>query len=230
MILVDNGGAEDRRVSRDSRVQLIRNQGNVGFGAGSNQGAAGGRANVLCLLNTDSLVEPGWLPPFLNRLADEDVGAVIPAKLNVDRSLQTRERSSRVMRTRTFSDSATTQTRRSTAFRARSTTAPPRVWPSPVSVSSQPEGSTRHTGPLTMRTRHLLSLAEDGLSGILRAALSGDTYQDGLERSAGVARHLFREPHSLLVAVAVRARAATAAPRTAGKRKAAASSEGPPRT
>ena len=153
VILVDNGGAEDRQVPRDSRVQLIRNQANVGFGAGSNQGAAGGRANVPCLLNTDTLVEPGWLPPLLDRLADEDVGAVFPAKLNVDRSLQEAGAFATGDAYSHLFGFGATQTRRSTAFRARSITAPPRVWPSPVSVSSQPEGSTRHTGPLTTRTR-----------------------------------------------------------------------------
>jgi GT2 family glycosyltransferase len=88
VILIDNGGAEDRSIPADARVEIIRNDANVGFGPGSNQGAAQARADVLCFLNTDAFVETGWLPPILDRLADDRVGAVVPLKLNVDGSVQ----------------------------------------------------------------------------------------------------------------------------------------------
>jgi GT2 family glycosyltransferase len=86
VILVDNGGATDRMVPDDA--EIIRNDTNIGFGPGSNQGAEYARAELLCFLNTDTLVEPGWLPPLLERIADEPVGAMFPTKLNVDGSLQ----------------------------------------------------------------------------------------------------------------------------------------------
>jgi hypothetical protein len=88
VILVDNGGAERRPPFDRRNVEVIRNETNVGFGPGSNQGAARARSDVLVFLNTDALVEPGWLPPLLERLAEKDVGAVFPAKLNLDRTMQ----------------------------------------------------------------------------------------------------------------------------------------------
>jgi GT2 family glycosyltransferase len=88
VILVDNGGVESRPPFDRGNVELIRNESNVGFGPASNQGAARARSDVLVFLNPDVLVEPRWLPPLLARLADQDVGAVFPAKLNLDGTLQ----------------------------------------------------------------------------------------------------------------------------------------------
>lgn len=88
VILVDNGGVEIRPSFDSRNVELIRNETNVGFGPGSNQGAARARSDVLVFMNTDVVVEPGWLPPLLERLAEKDVGAVFPAKLNLDRTMQ----------------------------------------------------------------------------------------------------------------------------------------------
>jgi GT2 family glycosyltransferase len=88
VILVDNGGPESRPPFDSRNVEVIRNETNVGFGPGSNQGAARARSDVLVFLNTDALVEPGWLPPLLERLAEKDVGAVFPAKLNLDGTMQ----------------------------------------------------------------------------------------------------------------------------------------------
>jgi GT2 family glycosyltransferase len=88
VILVDNGGRPDRSIRGHTGVRIIRNDANIGFGPASNQGAAHGRADAICFLNADAFVEPGWLPPVLERLADTRVGAVVPMKLNVDGSLQ----------------------------------------------------------------------------------------------------------------------------------------------
>jgi O-antigen biosynthesis protein len=88
VVLVDNGGTDDRPVPPDAGVQMIRNQHNLGFGPASNEGAERARADVLCLLNTDAIVEPAWLPPLLQRLAGDRVGAVFPAKLNMDGTMQ----------------------------------------------------------------------------------------------------------------------------------------------
>lgn len=88
VILVDNGGGEARPALDDSNVELIRNTTNLGFGVGSNQGAARARGEVLVFLNTDVLVQPGWLAPLLERLGEDGVGAVFPAKLNVDGTMQ----------------------------------------------------------------------------------------------------------------------------------------------
>jgi GT2 family glycosyltransferase len=88
VILVDNGGAEDRPAPDDPNVTIVRNEQNVGFGPASNEAVRRARADVVCLLNTDVLVEPGWLPPLLERVQESGVGAVFPAKLNLDGTMQ----------------------------------------------------------------------------------------------------------------------------------------------
>jgi GT2 family glycosyltransferase len=88
VILVDNGGAEAASVPDDARVELVRNEENVGFGPASNKGVELARADVVCLLNPDALVRPAWLPPLLERLDEADVGAAVPAKLNADGTMQ----------------------------------------------------------------------------------------------------------------------------------------------
>jgi GT2 family glycosyltransferase len=88
VILVDNGGPDSRPVPDDTAVELIRNEENVGFGPASNQGAESAKADVLCLLNADAFVESDWLPAILRRLSEDRVGAVFPAKLNLDGTLQ----------------------------------------------------------------------------------------------------------------------------------------------
>lgn len=88
VILVDNGGADSRPVPDDTHVEVIGNEENIGFGPGSTQGAERAKADVICLLNADAFVEPDWLPSVLRRLSEDRVGAVFPAKLNLDGTLQ----------------------------------------------------------------------------------------------------------------------------------------------
>jgi GT2 family glycosyltransferase len=88
VILVDNGGGRDHSSPGGANVELVQNEENVGFGPASNQGAARARGDVLCLLNPDVLVEPGWLEPLLERAHEPGVGAAFPAKLNLDGTMQ----------------------------------------------------------------------------------------------------------------------------------------------
>jgi GT2 family glycosyltransferase/glycosyltransferase involved in cell wall biosynthesis len=92
LVLVDNASPDDAAARMQEEVagaQLILNETNRGFGVGSNQGAerAGGR--YLCFLNSDALVQPGWLDPLVETLeGDRSVGAVVPLLLNPDGSIQ----------------------------------------------------------------------------------------------------------------------------------------------
>jgi GT2 family glycosyltransferase len=91
LILVDNASPDDSLAQVERRVEgatIVRNEENAGFGAASNQGARLARGRLLCLLNSDALVEPGWLPPLLETLEEPDVGAVAPLYLNEDGSVQ----------------------------------------------------------------------------------------------------------------------------------------------
>lgn len=91
VIVVDNAspdGAGDIIASEVSGAQLIRNRLNVGFGAAVNLAALHARGELLLLLNSDVVVEPGWLPPLLDVLErHETVAAVSPALLDADGTL-----------------------------------------------------------------------------------------------------------------------------------------------
>ena len=91
LILVDNASPDDSLQQVERRVEgatIVRNDTNLGFGGASNQGARLARGRYLCLLNSDALVEPGWLPPLLETLEDPGVGAAVPLYLNENGSVQ----------------------------------------------------------------------------------------------------------------------------------------------
>ena len=68
LIVVDNGSTDGTRdylaalAERDSRVRVLRNDENRGFGPAVNQGLNAATGDVLVVLNNDTIVPPGWLP------------------------------------------------------------------------------------------------------------------------------------------------------------------------
>ena len=91
LILVDNASPDDALARVEEHVtgaRIIRNDTNRGFGSASNQGARRARGRYLCFLNSDALVEPGWLPPLLEALEDPVAAAVVPMYLNENGTLQ----------------------------------------------------------------------------------------------------------------------------------------------
>jgi len=91
LILVDNASPDDSLARVEEQVAsatVVRNTTNTGFGPASNQGAALARGRTLCFLNSDALVEPGWLPPLLETLAEPGVGAAVPLFLNENGTVQ----------------------------------------------------------------------------------------------------------------------------------------------
>lgn len=60
VVVVDNSGSQ--RVASDrSRVRVISNPRNAGFGAAVNQAFRGSQATYLATLNDDAVADPGWL-------------------------------------------------------------------------------------------------------------------------------------------------------------------------
>lgn len=91
LILVENGSTDDSSalVREVESATVVLNTRNLGFGVANNQAAARARGRHLVFLNQDALVEPGWLPPLLDRIdADGRIGAVGPKLLFPDGSLQ----------------------------------------------------------------------------------------------------------------------------------------------
>ena len=84
VIVVDNASTDgtvvylEELAARESALRIIRNTTNAGFARANNQGMAAARGRYLVLLNNDTLVTAGWLPPLLAHLTDPGVGMVGP--------------------------------------------------------------------------------------------------------------------------------------------------------
>lgn len=91
VIVVDNRSTDDS-VARIAEgvvgVKLIEEDRNLGFGGGTNRAAQEARGPVICMLNPDARVTEGWLEPLLALLAKPRVGAVAPALIASDGTLQ----------------------------------------------------------------------------------------------------------------------------------------------
>jgi GT2 family glycosyltransferase len=92
LVVVDNASPDGTATWLGEMVRgltLVRNDRNVGFGPGANQGALAARGRLLCFLNSDAMVEPGWLEPIVETLESVPrAGAVVPMFLNLDGTLQ----------------------------------------------------------------------------------------------------------------------------------------------
>ena len=84
LIVVDNGSADGSReylddvAARDARVRVIANEDNAGFPKACNQGLAASRGENLVLLNSDTMVPPGWLPRLLSHIGPQGAGLAGP--------------------------------------------------------------------------------------------------------------------------------------------------------
>jgi GT2 family glycosyltransferase len=84
IIVIDNGSDEPTRrylsvlSSRNDNIQVVLNETNRGFAAGTNQGLALATGDVLVLLNSDTIVTHGWLRGLVSTLEDVSIGLVGP--------------------------------------------------------------------------------------------------------------------------------------------------------
>jgi GT2 family glycosyltransferase len=92
VIVLDSASADDtgQRLSKEVEgATIVLSEENLGFGGGSNKGAEQARGRFLCFLNSDAMVEAGWLEPLLEVLEeDPTAGAAIPMFLNPDGTIQ----------------------------------------------------------------------------------------------------------------------------------------------
>jgi GT2 family glycosyltransferase/glycosyltransferase involved in cell wall biosynthesis len=92
VVVVDNASPDETATELRKEVEgarLIFKDQNAGFGAASNEGAAVATGEYLCFLNSDAIVQPGWLEPLLEVLeSDPSAGAAIPMLLNPDETIQ----------------------------------------------------------------------------------------------------------------------------------------------
>jgi GT2 family glycosyltransferase len=81
LILVDNAstdGTDEWVKAHFPDIQWLRNEQNVGFAAGVNQGFAAARGEVLVELNPDTTVEADWLFPLVEAVQQPNVGLATP--------------------------------------------------------------------------------------------------------------------------------------------------------
>lgn len=91
IIVVDNAspdGTVSQIRERFPDVRLLVNDTNAGFGAANNQAARIARGSVLAFVNSDAVVPAGWIEPLLTALHRPGVGAVVPALVNEDGTMQ----------------------------------------------------------------------------------------------------------------------------------------------
>jgi GT2 family glycosyltransferase len=90
LIVVDNGSTDGTRefLRTIEGAQIVESEDNLGFGVGNDLAALRARGEYLCLLNSDAIVPSGWLDPMLTVFEDARVGAVVPAYVFPDGTLQ----------------------------------------------------------------------------------------------------------------------------------------------
>jgi GT2 family glycosyltransferase len=82
LLVVDNGSTDGTReylaaiAERDSRVRVLRNDDDRGFGRAVNQGLEAAVGDVLVVLNNDTIAPPGWLSRLVPHLERPMVGLV----------------------------------------------------------------------------------------------------------------------------------------------------------
>lgn len=88
LILVDNATGYDM-VNAPNLQALVRNTENQGFAKACNAGAKCARSEILCFLNVDTEVQPGWLEPLVAALDDTEIAMVGPKIIHPNGSIQT---------------------------------------------------------------------------------------------------------------------------------------------
>jgi len=96
IVVADNASTDESltwlrplAANAESKIRLIENAENVGFGKANNQAIAGSESPLLLLLNNDTEVTPGAIDLLIRTLSsDESIGACGPRLINPDGSLQ----------------------------------------------------------------------------------------------------------------------------------------------
>jgi hypothetical protein len=86
VIVVDNGstdGSPDWLRERHPEITLVENDRNYGYAGGCNRGVPMSRGTYVLFLNNDTIQEPGWIEPLIERLEQNPhIAAVQPKILN----------------------------------------------------------------------------------------------------------------------------------------------------
>lgn len=87
IIIVDDASTDGTRVAlkalavSDKRVRVITLPKNAGFVTACNRGAKAAKGDILLMLNNDTVLLPGWLPPLLRVFREDSKAGVVGGKL-----------------------------------------------------------------------------------------------------------------------------------------------------
>jgi GT2 family glycosyltransferase len=88
LLVIDNGSSDaslNLLDNNNSRTTVIRNGANLGFAKANNIGIGAARGKYIVLLNSDTVVTPGWLDTLVACAeADSDIGIVTPKLVRSD--------------------------------------------------------------------------------------------------------------------------------------------------
>lgn len=78
VVVVDDASPDDTRAHLRAipGVRVVAHDTNTGFVGACNSGIGAARGELVVLLNNDTRVEPGWLDPLIERIADPTIGLV----------------------------------------------------------------------------------------------------------------------------------------------------------
>jgi O-antigen biosynthesis protein len=90
VIIVDDASTDETegKLSKVRNIRLVRNEENTGFIDSCNRGAALSKGDHILFLNNDTIVNNDWLPPLLETIREEGVGAVGSKLVYPDGTLQ----------------------------------------------------------------------------------------------------------------------------------------------
>jgi GT2 family glycosyltransferase len=90
IIVVDDASSDSTIITLKNikNITIIKNEQNLGFVRCCNTGAAASRGKYLLFLNNDTIVTENWLPPLLDVIKSETVGAVGSKLIYPDGKLQ----------------------------------------------------------------------------------------------------------------------------------------------
>ena len=90
VIMVDDASSDEtiKVLSRVKNLHLVRNEKNAGFIESCNRGAKVSKGDYILFLNNDTMVTKDWLPPLLEVIRRDDVGAVGSKLVYPDGTLQ----------------------------------------------------------------------------------------------------------------------------------------------
>ena len=86
IIVVDNASTDDSSAwikENHPDIVLIQNDKNYGYAGGCNRGISHTKGSFILFLNNDTIMEPGWIEPLVDRMMrNKKIAAVQPKILN----------------------------------------------------------------------------------------------------------------------------------------------------